>query len=97
MSDPQTDLAAAKARLSGFARSAPALMQGFGAISRQATQSGQFSPAQKELLAVGMQAGLEKSWCEEVIEKIKNAAKDYQLKNQSTNPKIAIFGLAFKY
>ena len=31
-----------------------------------------------------------------VIEKIKNAAKDYQLKNQSTNPKIAIFGLAFK-
>ena len=26
------------------------------------------SPGKKELLAVGMQAGLEKSWCEEVIE-----------------------------
>ena len=34
------------------------------------------SPGKKELLAVGMQAGLEKSWCEEVIEKIKNTVEE---------------------
>ena len=35
------------------------------------------NPGKKELLAVGMQAGLEKSWCEEVIEKIKNTVEEY--------------------
>ena len=54
MSDPQADLSAAKARLSGFARSAPALMQGFAALSRQATQPGSFSAAQKELVATAI-------------------------------------------
>ena len=34
------------------------------------------NPGKKELLAVGMQAGLEKSWCEEVIEKIKNTVEE---------------------
>lgn len=34
------------------------------------------SPGKKELLAVGMQAGLEKSWCEEVIEKMKNTVEE---------------------
>ena len=34
------------------------------------------NPGKKELLAVGMQAGLEKSWCEEVIEKIKNTVEN---------------------
>ena len=54
MSDPHADLAAAKARLSGFARSAPVLMQGFAALSRQATQPGSFSAAQKELVATAI-------------------------------------------
>ena len=35
------------------------------------------NPGKKELLVVGMQAGLEKSWCEEVIEKIKNTVEEY--------------------
>jgi serine/threonine-protein kinase HipA len=30
----------------------------------------------KELLAVGLQAGLEKSWCKEVIEKMKNTVEE---------------------
>ena len=30
----------------------------------------------EELLAVGLQAGLEKSWCEEVIEKMKNTVEE---------------------
>ena len=34
------------------------------------------NPGKKELLAVGMQAGLEKSWCEEVIEKMKNTVEE---------------------
>lgn len=54
MADTAADLAAAKARLGAFAKSAPALMQGFGAISRQATQAGGFSAAQKELMAVAI-------------------------------------------
>ena len=54
MAETKEKLAAAKARLGAFAKTAPALMQGFGAISRQATQGGQFSPAQKELMAVAI-------------------------------------------
>ena len=58
MSDPQADpqagLAAAKARLSAFARAAPGLMQGFAALSRQATQPGSFTAAQKELMATAI-------------------------------------------
>lgn len=34
------------------------------------------NPGKKELLAVGMQAGLVKSWCEEVIEKMKNTVEE---------------------
>ena len=34
------------------------------------------NPGKKELLAVGLQAGLEKSWCEEVIEKMKNTVEE---------------------
>jgi AhpD family alkylhydroperoxidase len=54
MADSNENLAAAKARLGGFAKAAPALMQGFGAISRKATQAGSFSAAQKELMAVAI-------------------------------------------
>ena len=34
------------------------------------------NPGKKELLTVGLQAGLEKSWCEEVIEKMKNTVEE---------------------
>lgn len=54
MDDVKDGLAAAKARLGSFAKAAPAVMQGFGAISRQATLPGHFSPAQKELIAVSI-------------------------------------------
>lgn len=54
MSDTKESLAAAKTRLAAFAKAAPAVMQGFGAISRQASQAGQFSAAQKELIAVAL-------------------------------------------
>lgn len=64
MADTTADLSAAKARLGAFAKSAPALMQGFGAISRQATQPGSFSAAQKELIAVAIAVG---KGCEDCI------------------------------
>ena len=54
MSDVTADLAAAKARLGAFAKTSPELMQGFAAISRQATRPGSFSAAQKELIAVAI-------------------------------------------
>lgn len=54
MADIKADLAAAKTRLGAFAKTAPALMQGVAAISRQATQPGSFTAAQKELLAVAI-------------------------------------------
>jgi AhpD family alkylhydroperoxidase len=54
MADAKTNLAVAKARLGAFAKATPALMQGFGAISRQATAPGSFSAAQKELMAVAI-------------------------------------------
>lgn len=64
MADTTEKLAAAKARLGAFAKAAPQLMQGFGAISRQATQAGSFSPAQKELLAVAIAVA---TGCEDCI------------------------------
>jgi AhpD family alkylhydroperoxidase len=54
MADAKAQLAAAKSRLGGFAKATPAVMQGFGAISRQATAAGGFSSAQKELMAVAI-------------------------------------------
>lgn len=64
MADTPADLAAAKARLGAFAKSAPALMQGFAAISRQAAQAGGFSAAQKELVAVAISVA---KGCEDCI------------------------------
>lgn len=64
MAETKEKLAAAKARLGAFAKTAPALMQGFGAISRQATAPGQFSAAQKELMAVAIAVG---KGCEDCI------------------------------
>lgn len=54
MSDAKSGLAAAKTRLGAFAKASPALMQSFAAISRTATTAGQFSAAQKELVAVAI-------------------------------------------
>ncbi len=54
MSDAKAGLAAAKARLGGLAKATPALMQAFSGISRVATSAGQFSAAQKELVAVAI-------------------------------------------
>ena len=54
MSDAKSGLAAAKSRLGAFAKAAPSLMQSFGGISRVATTPGQFSAAQKELVAVAI-------------------------------------------
>ena len=34
------------------------------------------NPGKKELMAVGLQAGLEKGWCEEVIEKMKSTVEE---------------------
>lgn len=54
MTDARSDLVAAKARMGAFARSAPDLMQSLAGISRVASKSGQFSAAQKELVAVAL-------------------------------------------
>ncbi|PZQ95939.1 MAG: carboxymuconolactone decarboxylase family protein [Cereibacter sphaeroides] len=54
MTDTKANLAAAKARLGGFAKVAPGLMQSFAGISKTATTAGQFSSAQKELMAVAI-------------------------------------------
>jgi AhpD family alkylhydroperoxidase len=72
MADTPADLAAAKARLGAFAKSAPALMQGFAAISRQATQAGSFSAAQRELMAVAISVS---KGCEDCILYHLDAAK----------------------
>ena len=54
MSDAKSGLAAAKTRLGAFAKASPALMQSFAGISKTATTAGQFSAAQKELVAVAI-------------------------------------------
>lgn len=64
MAETKEKLAAAKSRLGAFAKAAPGLMQGFGAISRQATTPGQFSAAQKELMAVAIAVA---TGCEDCI------------------------------
>lgn len=47
-------LNAAKARLGAFAKTTPALIEGFTKISRTATRDGSFSAAQKELIATAL-------------------------------------------
>lgn len=54
METSKEKLAAAKSRMGAFAKTTPAVFQGFGAISRQATAPGQFDSAQKELVAVAI-------------------------------------------
>ena len=47
-------LDAAKSRLGAFAKTTPALFEGFTKISRTATRDGSFSAAQKELIATAI-------------------------------------------
>ncbi|NGQ92433.1 carboxymuconolactone decarboxylase family protein [Rhodobacter sp. HX-7-19] len=56
MSDSKAELQAAKARLAAFSRAAPALMQGFGAVSKAATTAGRFDAAERELIALAIAA-----------------------------------------
>ncbi len=44
----------AKARLGAFAKTSPALFEGFAKISKTATRDGSFSAAQKELIATAL-------------------------------------------
>ena len=54
MTDTADKLKAAKGRMGTFAKAAPALMEGFVKVSKQATAAGRFSPAQKELIATAI-------------------------------------------
>ena len=47
-------LNAAKARLGAFAKTSPALFEGFSKISQTATREGNFTAAQKELIATAV-------------------------------------------
>ncbi len=47
-------LSAAKARLGAFAKTSPVLFQGFQKIASTATREGNFSAAQKELMATAI-------------------------------------------
>lgn len=54
MANDMERLRAARQRLGGFARAAPAVMQGFGMLSKAATAPGAFSAAQRELIAIAI-------------------------------------------
>ena len=64
MSDTSERLKAAKGRMSAFSKSAPALMQGFAALSKAATKAGSFDPAERELIAVAISVA---KGCEDCI------------------------------
>lgn len=64
MRDAKAGLAAAKTRLGALAKAAPGLMQAFAGISKVATAQGQFSTAQKELMAVAISVA---KGCEDCI------------------------------
>lgn len=54
MTDTAGKLTSAKRRMGEFAKSAPALMQGFAAVSKAATVSRGLDPATRELMAVSI-------------------------------------------
>lgn len=64
MADAKQALAAAKTRLGLFAKASPGVMKGFAEVSRAATVPGQFSPSQKELMAVAISVA---KGCEDCI------------------------------
>ena len=65
-------LDAAKARIGAFAKTTPALFEGFTKISRTATAEGSFSTAQKELIATAIAVN---QGCEDCILYHVDAAK----------------------
>ena len=65
-------LGAAKARIGAFAKTTPALFEGFTKISRTATAEGSFSTAQKELIATAIAVN---QGCEDCILYHVDAAK----------------------
>lgn len=54
MSDSSNRITETKGRVSTFAQAAPKLFDGFSRMAKTATREGQFSAAQKELMATGM-------------------------------------------
>lgn len=72
MSDSKAELQAAKARLAAFSRAAPALMQGFGAVSKAATTAGRFDAAERELIALAIAAA---KGCEDCLLYYADAAR----------------------
>mgnify|MGYP002714495853 FL=1 len=74
MDNAKDRLVQAKTRLGAFAKSTPAMMQGFAVISKQATGAGAFSSAQKELIAVAISVA---KGCEDCILYHLDAAKKY--------------------
>jgi AhpD family alkylhydroperoxidase len=54
MSDAKEKLNAAKGRLGALAKETPGLFEGFIKISKTATRDGQFTAAQKELVATAV-------------------------------------------
>jgi AhpD family alkylhydroperoxidase len=54
MSDAKEKLNAAKGRLGALAKETPGLFEGFIKISKTATREGQFTAAQKELVATAV-------------------------------------------
>ena len=57
-------LSAAKARLGAFAKTSPSLFEGFSKISQTATREGNFTAAQKELIATAV--AMSSFWAAEV-------------------------------
>ncbi|MAS14206.1 MAG: hypothetical protein CMH69_12945 [Nitratireductor sp.] len=70
--DVLSKLKAARARMGGFAKSAPELMKGFASISAVATRQGHFSASDRELLATAIAVA---SGCEDCILYHVDAAK----------------------
>ena len=73
-------LDAAKARIGAFAKTTPALFEGFTKISRTATADGSFSTGQKELIATAVAVN---QGCEDCILYHVDAAKRHGIDEAS--------------
>ncbi|MEM7696232.1 MAG: carboxymuconolactone decarboxylase family protein [Pseudomonadota bacterium] len=72
MTDHAERLTAAKQRVGAFSKSAGKTMQGFAAIAKAVAEPGEFSAAQKELIAVALSVS---KGCEDCILYHLSAAK----------------------
>jgi AhpD family alkylhydroperoxidase len=80
-------LTAAKGRMGAFAKAAPALMEGFVKVSRQATAAGRFSAAQKELIATAIAVA---KGCEDCIVYHAAAAKKHGASREELAEMLAV-------